>query len=856
MNPDAMLQVSENTAPSPLIGDSAIRLPHVILGQNGRKQPRAHQDQAVKAIVSALSKCDRATAIMPCGSGKTLVQLWVAESMNPETILVLVPSLALVSQSLREWHQEARWKSVAYLVVCHDETVHEFNDESTDYIADLNIAVTTQPHVIQDFLTSTAEATIKVIFCTYHSVLALSVGLPDGMWVDLAVFDEAHRTAGYAGKLFATALKDDAVRIRRRLFMTATPRHYQINDQGTDAEIEPLFSMDDENVYGPVAYHLPHREAIRRNIILPYKVIIPVITSGRVNLESVQHTGVTIEQSQADMRTVGCQLAISDAVERYHINKVITFHESVSAAVSFTGNGKTGIARYLPDTSCLHVNGAMPAGERTRILEELRQAPRAVISNQRCLTEGVDVPSVDMVAFLSPKRSVVDITQAIGRTTRISAGKTCGYVLIPLLVEHASDESLSRALSHSEFGAIWEVLQSILERDAATAESYFTPTTKPDAGRGTEMATVRLFDDQVEFISDDLTIDQLKQSIVAHVLSVLHVPWEINFERLKVWQARTGHCLVTRDTAENERLAIWVNRQRQACKRAMLSNKKIQKLDSLGMVWDLRTTAWENRIRKILSWKANEHCGPDEGKHDIMALMARLRAARKKNRVPDWVVKRLDEAGFAWSPYDVKWEEKYQQLAIFARQHGHCNLKSIGRPHKKLLPWSHRQRIAKKNGKLCEVRINRLNEIGFEWDPIDESWETMFQKLLPLKKTGLLAKLGKRWPDDPQLGVWANSQRHKMKAGTLAVECIERLEAIGFCWSLRKALWESRYDELIRYKELHGHCQVLNGDAEYYQLSLWVTVQRREYRAGKMGQERILQLNAIGFDWSPPRFRK
>ncbi len=818
-----------------------------------RKQPRAHQNQAIKAILAAMLGNDRVTAVMPCGSGKTLVQLWVAESLNPKTVLVLVPSLALISQSLREWRRETSWESVAYLAVCHDRTVDQSEDDITVDIVDMGVEVTTQPLVIRKFLTSKATAAVKVIFCTYHSVRAFSAGLPSDMWIDLAVFDEAHRTAGKAGKAFAVALRDDAVRVRKRLFMTATPRHYGVRVQGGGAEAEPVYSMDDKTLYGPVAYCLTYQEAVQRKVILPYKVIIPVITRDTLSHEMLHRGGITIGDTKIKAHTVGCQIAIRNAMEKYDIRKAITFHESVADASRFTGDGEASIARHLPWVSCLHVNGSMPAGERAHIIEALCQISHAVISNQRCLTEGVDVPSVDMVAFLSPKRSVVDISQAIGRAMRVAPGKTCGYVLIPLLIEQASDKTLEKALRHSNFGEIWNVLQTMLEGDASIAETFYAQKTCRNVEQDRETASVRLFQDQVEIISEELTLEQLQESIVPHVLGRLCMSWETYYELLSQWHAKHGHCTVNRDTPEGERLAIWVSRQRQRCKQGRLNSEKIRKLDALGFVWDRDAAIWENKIKQVIDYKnANGHCSPnvnDKRKGSVPRLVQSLRSARKANRLPHWVIQKLDEIGFIWSVPDAEWEKNFERLVCFVETHGHCLPVNGNVQHGNLGAWCVNQRKLRKQGKLSKDRIDRLNARGFVWGPADVIWEKMFQKLMAVYNSGRLGEMNRRWPEDPKLGIWTSAQRQRRKIGKLGADRIKRLDAIGFSWGLRAASWEQWYKELIKFKSLNGHFQIPTRYAGYDQLYTWALAQRRNYRAGKMSHDRVCRLNAIGFDW-------
>jgi len=287
---------------------------------------------------------------------------------------------------------------------------------------------------------------------------------------DIGVFDEAHKTAGREGRNFAFALEDSNIAIRKRLFMTATPRHYNPHERNQAGEAQLVFSMDNPQVYGQQAFILTFGEAARRKIICGYKVIISVITSDTVTNELLSRGEVFVAGDSIRARQVANQIALRDAINKYDVKKIFTFHKTVKSAASFVSKGSEGINSHVAAFSAYHVNGEMPTAYRERLMRSFRQASRAIMSNARCLTEGVDVPAVDMVAFLSPRRSRVDIVQATGRAMRRSPGKSLGYVLVPLYVELAAGESVEEAVERAQFDEIWDVLQSIQEQDEVLAD--------------------------------------------------------------------------------------------------------------------------------------------------------------------------------------------------------------------------------------------------------------------------------------------------------------------------------------------------------------------------------------------------
>ncbi len=425
-----------------------------------KKMPLPHQTEALSTLVPALQEHDRISAIMACGTGKTLVALWTAEQLQVPKILVLLPSLALLRQTLHEWLHESSLPTLAYLCVCSDPTVKEGLDTLATHQSDLDFEVSTDSNKVREFL-DTPFAGTKIVFSTYQSAQVIGKALLPGELFDLGIFDEVHKTAGREGRNYGFALDDANLLIRKRLFVTATPRHYNPHQRDQEGEAQVVFSMDNVDIYGPQVHKLTFGEAARRNIICNYKIVISVITSEMVTNELLSRGEVIVNGDPVLARQVANQIALRDAIEKYGVRKIFTFHNTVRSAASFVADGNQGIRTHLPDFKSYHVNGDMPTARRERAMREFREATHAVMSNARCLTEGVDVPAVDMVAFLSPRRSRVDIVQATGRAMRRSQGKSVGYVLVPLYVELVAGESVEEAVRRADFDEIWDVLQSL-----------------------------------------------------------------------------------------------------------------------------------------------------------------------------------------------------------------------------------------------------------------------------------------------------------------------------------------------------------------------------------------------------------
>lgn len=283
-----------------------------------------YQVQALAGIDATFQKHTRATVVMACGTGKTLLALWAAEQAKPKTVLVLLPSLTLLQQTLREWSEQTSWGSkFSYLCVCSDKTVGLKNDDLNIDTSEVGFRVDTDPAIVREFLERQTDD-IKVIFSTYHSTEAVAEGSKGLAPFDLSIFDEAHKTTGLSGGAFSYALSDEKVRINKRLFLTATPRHIDIRKRDKEGEFR-VQSMDDETIYGPRAHTLSFGAAANKGIICRYKVIISLIDKKMVD-DFTRNNGITlVEGDEIGARWVANLIALDQAVKKVDAKKSSRF---------------------------------------------------------------------------------------------------------------------------------------------------------------------------------------------------------------------------------------------------------------------------------------------------------------------------------------------------------------------------------------------------------------------------------------------------------------------------------------------------------------------------------------------------
>jgi predicted helicase len=555
------------------------------------REPRQHQVAALADIRRELIYHDRVTIVMACGTGKTLVGLWAAEDKDPKRVLVLLPSLNLLRQTLHEW---ARWTSwggrFRYLCVCSDPKVGSDMDQIDVRPEDADFPVRTDPSVVRKFLASGGDGSVSVVFCTYQSAHVIGNAVSELAPFDMGIFDEAHKTTGREGARFSFALNDANLPIHKRIFFTATPRHFNIRKRDRDGEFT-VVSMDDVALYGRVAHRLTFSQAVHQKLIVPYKIVISIVDSQTIDNETIEQSEVAIEGDQIRAKWVANQLAIQRAVEQYDVKRIITFHSRVSAAAAFTSHNSEGIGGFLPSFHCFHVSGSQPTAERDEKMREFARVPRGIVSNARCLTEGVDIPSVDMVAFMNPKRSRVDIVQAVGRAMRTSGdGKNCGYVLVPLFLDLRQGESIAQAIQRSDYREIADVLNAMRETDEKLGDLIEELSIEKGKTGGFDESRLR---NLVEVLGPQIELEALSKAIRTTLVDELGSSWNERYGQLMAYKEVYGTCDIPVSWPEWQVLSNWCNSQKTAFTAKTLAHERLNKLEAIGFSWAVQRKSWD-----------------------------------------------------------------------------------------------------------------------------------------------------------------------------------------------------------------------------------------------------------------------
>ncbi|RJO70035.1 DEAD/DEAH box helicase [Nocardia panacis] len=498
-----------------------------------RNEPRPHQITAIEKVFEGFGTGhDRGKLIMACGTGKTFTALQIAERTVHENggaarVLFCVPSISLLSQTLREWTAQTRLDLRAF-AVCSDTKVSRAAEDFR--VHDVAIPVTTDATKLAQEMAHRRRAKgLTVVFTTYQS-LPVVAEAQHGHGVDafdLVICDEAHRTTGVTAagadeSNFVRVHDADYLKSTRRLYMTATPRIYdeRAKDQADEHGAE-LASMDDESVFGPEFHRLSFGEAVDRNLLTDYKVLVLTVDEELIASPMQQQLAGEHSELQLDdaSKIVGCWNGLAKRAGQTPDGGLgfAVGEPPMRRAVAFAADiaDSKGVARVFPavvdayrdllenndaadrtniDLHCEveHVDGTFNALERNRKLSWLKapipEGECRILTNARCLSEGVDVPALDAVMFLHPRNSVVDVVQSVGRVMRRSEGKDYGYIILPVAVP--SGISPAQALSDNRrFRVVWQVLNALRAHDDrfnAMVNSINLNTGDPGTGRGTD----------------------------------------------------------------------------------------------------------------------------------------------------------------------------------------------------------------------------------------------------------------------------------------------------------------------------------------------------------------------------------
>jgi len=765
-------------------------------------EPKPHQEKAIEKAVKHFKRYDKGQMIHACGTGKTLTSLWIKEKLKPKNTICFVPSLSLLKQTLEEWFKHKKDK-FSIKCVCSDPTVTKGRDEADEPIIDLTelgVPVTTDDKEVVEFLKD--KSTDKVIFSTYQSaqVILDAVEKLDNFSFDFGVFDEAHRTATRSNKLFGLCLD---VPIKKKMFMTATPKIYtpHLKKRAKEEDIE-LCSMDDENVYGTIFDEIKFGEAIKLDLLSDYKIKIIVVSDEDV--KELIDRKYWLEVSNKDMTADDLAKIWALIQSMSDVDHVISFHSRIKYAKDFKEDLRKTLNllerknKKTRDIKSYHISGKFPAFKRSNILMEFINDEKSLVTNARCLTEGVDVPAVDGIYFVDPKRNLIDIVQATGRAIRKKKNPRTkyGHIIIPVFI--GDEEDLDEVISGSAFEQVWKVVQAMKDQDEKLQQvienmQILKGKKKIGSLNSREIEEYgklkkdlhNIFDMEDSILPTRFNFNEFLDKVTVRTIDVVGQSWDWWYGQLKAFLERYDkYPVYTSKNNEEKRLATWCVTQRKYYREGILQKypDRIKKLEEINFDWNPNTLlGWEENYERLKKFLENKNRMPklssknEEEKRLCAWCNSQKRFYLEGNlqKYPDRI-KKLEKVNFEFGgkreAYTIgSWEENYEKLKEFLEKNKKYPTVTTSKneKEKKLATWFGLQRSSYKKGTLQKYpdRIKKLEEINFDWNPYTMGlWGAKYWRLKTfLEMYNRYPTFAGKYEEEGMLFKWCTNQRNSYK---------------------------------------------------------------------------------------------
>lgn len=825
-------------------------------------KPRPHQLEAIERVADGFKENARGQLLMACGTGKTFTTLWLKEKINATRTLVLLPSIGLLAQTLREWTYAAT-APFDVLCICSDTSAGNAGDEVFEKASDVPFPVTSKIGEIREFLLSERKGQ-TVIFCTYQSSHLIAECQQNSAVAefDLVVSDEAHRCAGKVESCYSVVLDGEKIRSKKRLFATATPRTYSALLKKSAKEVGvDIAGMDDSDAFGPVLYSLSFREAIAQELLTDYKVIVIGVgdesVADMIEKRKLLHTESGVV---SDAEEIAGQIGLIKAIKNHDIHRIISFHSRISRAKKFANEISALWSLSASEREHNHilwsdfVSGEMPASQRKIKLDRLRVVGKnecGLLTNARCLSEGIDVPSLDGVCFVDPRSSQIDIIQAVGRAIRRSFDKKFGAIILPVFIRPSDDPEIM--LDSSAFKPVWDVINALKSHDQDLAIEL--DKLRTELGKSRRPPTKGGYLEKIIFDMPVGVPTSFAEHLYTRFIEGTTSPWSQWYGELLQYVDEHGTSNVPKpyqSPLTKVKLGQWVASQRATKANGNLERQAL--LSTLpGWSWSPRDEQWERAYELLRAYvDQNNHSRvPDTFASGDFQLGAWVGVQRRS-----WA--RLNESqklklgnlpGWTLDAREAKWQEMYGLLCDYVKEFGTARVPNkYSYKNVALGSWVGMQRTYRST--LSPERGTLLESLdGWSWDPFVDGWEKGYEHLL-----AFVAEHGhSRVPVSPKyvsadgfaLTQWV--QKQKNKKNLLSDSQREKLENLPeWEWNFRLKKWNEGFALLKQYKAANGTLDVpaCHITQDGFKLGLWVRQQRWQWADGlsEYARKRLLEL--------------
>jgi len=803
--------------------------------------PLPHQQIAIHECTQWFTEGEesRGQLILPCGAGKTFTALWIKEKLQSKNTLVLVPSLALLRQIKNEWSKQ-RKNIYQYLCVCSETDIDkDTTDTLVTHTYEIDTRVTTDSEHVKSFLLKPFEG--KVIFSTYHSLPVIAEAIKEiSFEFDFTFCDEAHKTAGVGNNKFSLIHNNNRIPSKYRLYATATPRIVKESlKKKLGDDLKYAYDMNDPDTFGYEFHRMTFKDAIEEEILVDYKIVAIGVNSDELK-EYIEHRRFIDKNISID--ELANNYALEHVMKKYYANHGLTFHSKVKLAKEFANRH----GQLFPNTRTFSVSGEQPTSYRNLVLEEFKNSEKAIVSNARCLTEGVDVPTIDLVYFCDPKNSKVDIVQAVGRALRKKEGKKLGLIVVPIY--HSKKDEVENSISSGSFKNLLQVIRSLCDQDERLQDeinfiAFRKGKRKPNK---IDIVSSGFVEEQDKIILEGFE-EKLRNSLFDQIIEKSSNNWDLWFLNLKTYMNSNNQEYPSKK--DDTYLYNWIAIQRNRKKNATLKNEELRKLNSINFVWSIVEWKWERMFSQFQDYSNHNVFPPCQGIDDneLVTWHRYQTTCIRKNKIISKEQKRrflsIDKK-FEGPASRKKWFEPFNQLVKFRQenlakwpQYDRENSESI---ESKLYVFCQIMRTRYRENDLGNFWFEKMTEIDFNFEGKKDNWTQYWQKIkikLENRNSISVQELGENAYS------WIHRHRKSNEEGTLSDYQSKKIEELKLDRFFET--WEQIFDKIKEWVDKYGKFPTRTTQKDFHS---WLGSQRAGYKNNKLSYEQIQALQSIGFD--------
>lgn len=804
-------------------------------------EPLPHQEIAIQECTQWFTQGEepRGQLILPCGAGKTFTALWIKEKLQSKNTLVLVPSLALLRQIKNEWSKQ-RKNIYQYLCVCSETDIDkDTTDTLVTHTYEIDTRVTTDSENVKSFLLKPFKE--KVIFSTYHSLPVIADAIKEISFVfDFTFCDEAHKTAGLGNNKFSLIHNNNRIPSKYRLYATATPRIVKESlKKKLGDDLKYAYDMNDPDTFGYEFHRMTFKDAIEEEILVDYKIVAIGVNSDELKEYIEQRRFIDKNISIDELAN---NYALEHVMQKYNANHGLTFHSRVKLAQEFANRH----GQLFPNTKTFSVSGEQPTSYRNLVLEEFKNSEKAIVSNARCLTEGVDVPTIDLVYFCDPKNSKVDIVQAVGRALRKKEGKKLGLIVVPIY--HSKKDQVENSISSGSFKNLLQVIRSLCDQDERLQDeiNFIAFGKGKRKSNKIDIISSSFLEEQDKIILEGFE-EKLRNSLFDQIIEKSSNNWDLWFLNLKNYLENNNQEYPSKK--DDKDLYNWIANQRNRKKNGTLKNEELRKLHSIDFVWSIVEWKWDRMYSQFQEYAKVNVFPPCQGIDDeeLVKWHKYQTNCIKENKIISKEQKRrflLINNRFEGPSSRKKWFEPYNELVKF-RQENQNSWPQYNRDNPKSLEselnvfcQSIRKRF--REGVLENYWFEKMLTIGFNFEGKTDHWTDYWKtikELLESRKSVSVNEIGENAYS------WIIRHKKKYDNGELNEYELKKIEELNLDQFFET--WEQTFDKIKEWIQKNGNLPTRTTQKDYHS---WLGSQRSRYKNNRLSEEQIKALQSIEYD--------